>query len=1011
MIPSPIRSHPYRRRPADRDLPRTPGVELSRVAGVEHLSDPVGPELAGGGGRRRQLVGREAECATLAAAVSALVEGDGRIVEVAGEPGIGKTSLLDHVAGLARANGVQVLNGRAPAPGSDVPMAALVDALDPYLARAPQARLAEIRPDHADLLNNIFPSLRLSGARSLAPAGVPAAARQLRAVRLLLEVLAADRPLLITVDDLHNGDRATIDLLCHLLDAPPRTPLLLVVAHRRRQSPARLRLALDTAGQVTRVAVGPLAECHLDALTEVPLSAGRRGVLYDLSGGNPRYLSALLASALPAGPTSEHLELGAFPPDVESALAAELELLSTTARLVASAAAVLGPEPVDTGLLAEVGGIAAEQVPVAIDELVAADLLRPVPGGGCFAFRHRVVQHAAYLATDAGWRLAAHARALAALQGRRAAAAVQAPHLVRLAVPGDVAAVEALSEAAETVVDRAPDTAVRWLGAAIRLLPATAETAERRIALRVRLGRALGAAGHPRTARAVLHEALRMVDGHPSPARAGAILLCARLERQLGRRDEAAALLRAGLTPSDGARPGDRVALALALAGVELTSGRAGQARRWAAGALGAVRHAGAVPATVRAHALGLLAAASHLRGNRAARGETDRAAALLDATLDGDLREGPESAVWVGWSEILLDRFDSAVHHLSRAIDVSRGAGRYFPLLHLLCARILAYRCSGRLVEAAADCARALRLASRTQCRELHSVATTTAGLLDVWTGVGGTGCPPASAPPTLAPPVVGLPGTLALAAYAETRLALGDPSGCLAVASAAGLPDLEPWSQVGWYELFTRAALAGDDPAEAARWATRAGEVAGRLGQPSRSALAASAAARILALRDPAAAVVAAQGAAEALARARMPLDAAHAHVIAARALVAEGDPDRAGSALRLAEELFTRCGARLFARQANSERRRLLADAPTGARKSRRQPGHSALTKRETQVATLVSEGLTNRQVAARLFVTQKTVEMHLSHVFTKLGVTNRAALVRRVHLAGLPQAQSS
>jgi DNA-binding CsgD family transcriptional regulator len=63
-----------------------------------------------------------------------------------------------------------------------------------------------------------------------------------------------------------------------------------------------------------------------------------------------------------------------------------------------------------------------------------------------------------------------------------------------------------------------------------------------------------------------------------------------------------------------------------------------------------------------------------------------------------------------------------------------------------------------------------------------------------------------------------------------------------------------------------------------------------------------------------------------------------------------------------------------------------------------------GVAALTARELQVATLVTEGLTNRQVAAQLFVTVKTVEMHLSHVFAKLGVSNRAGLVREVALAG-------
>nr|MDT0658196.1 AAA family ATPase [Micromonospora sp. DSM 115978] len=994
--------------------PDPPGSDRSRPAPWfpdPSLPDLVPPPGSDPGGPRRPMVGRDRESSVLAAAMAALIGGAGRIVELAGEPGIGKSDLLERVAGLARERGITALAGRAPAPGSGMPMAALVNALDGYLAGLPPARLATIRPDHADLLNGVFSTLHLAAARSLAPAGTPYNARRLRAVRILLETLTAERPLLITLDDLHNSDQATIDLICHLLDAPPRTPLLLVLAHRRRQSPARLRLALDTAGHVTRLALGPLAECHIDALTTAPLSAGQRRVLYELSGGNPRYLWALLASALPHGPTSEHVELGALAPDVESALGAELELLSSTARLVTSAAAVLGPDPVDAALLAEVGGVAADRVPKAIDELVAADLLRPVAGTGCFAFRHRVVQHAAYLATDPGWRLTAHARALAALHHRGAAASARAPHVLCLAVPGDLAAVDVLSEAAASLLDRAPGTAVRWLGTGLRLLPTDAGTTERRIALSVRLGRALGAAGHPRAARAVLHEVLRLLSEQPSPTRTAALLLCAQLEGQLGRREEARALLRAGLaTPNDG-RPGDRAALALALGGVELTAGRVGKARRWAAAALGAARRAPLAMATtaVRAHALGLLAAASHLQGHSVASGETDQAAALLDATLDGELSERPESAVWVGWSEILLGRFGTAARHLSRAVDVSRGAGRYLPLLQLLCARMLAYRCSGRLADAAADCTEALRLASNTQCRELHYVADATARLLDAWTGKSCAGG--ATAHPGYEPPAAGWLATLALSAHAEARLAAGDVPGCLAAASAVDLSGLDRWSQIGWYEMLTRASLAAADQAGAAQWAGRAHEVAGRLGQPGRTALAASAGARVLALHDPTAAVTVARSAAAALAEAHMPLDAARAHVVTARALAAGGDRDRAGGQLRLAEDLFEQCGAGRFAREVNTERRRLLASGSFNARKPRHQAGPPTLTRRETQVASLVSEGLTNREVAARLFVTQKTVEMHLSRVFSKLGVTNRAALVRRFHLAGPPHAPSS
>ncbi len=325
--------------------------------------------------------------------------------------------------------------------------------------------------------------------------------------------------------------------------------------------------------------------------------------------------------------------------------------------------------------------------------------------------------------------------------------------------------------------------------------------------------------------------------------------------------------------------------------------------------------------------------------------------------------------------------RSDAAVHHLSRAIDVAPGARSYFSLLHLLCTRSLAHRCAGRLAEASADCAEVLRLASGTQFRELHVAAEAMGRLLTVWSGT--EEVEPAVVPYTPDLPASGWPGRLALSANAETLLALGDAAGCVAVAATAGLPELEPWAQVGWYELLTRATLAEGDPDAAAEWAQRAYQVAERLGRPGRSAP---------------------------QRRSRGP-DAAGRRAGPHRGretLVADGDPDRAVATLRLAEEIFDRCGAGLFTRQVNTERRRLLAG---GARRARRQGGSPTLTRRETQVAALVSEGLTNRQVAARLFVTQKTVEMHLSHVYAKMGVTNRAALVRHFHLGGLASAQSS
>ncbi|MBR7839656.1 hypothetical protein KDL01_40770, partial [Actinospica durhamensis] len=78
---------------------------------------------------------------------------------------------------------------------------------------------------------------------------------------------------------------------------------------------------------------------------------------------------------------------------------------------------------------------------------------------------------------------------------------------------------------------------------------------------------------------------------------------------------------------------------------------------------------------------------------------------------------------------------------------------------------------------------------------------------------------------------------------------------------------------------------------------------------------------------------------------------------------------------------------------------EMRYLTSRAPWG--KPRRTNESATLTRREHQVAALVCEGLTNRQIASRLFVTDKTVEMHLSKVFAKLNVANRVGVVRAFH----------
>src|SRR5262249_3185644 len=135
---------------------------------------------------------------------------------------------------------------------------------------------------------------------------------------------------------------------------------------------------------------------------------------------------------------------------------------------------------------------------------------------------------------------------------------------------------------------------------------------------------------------------------------------------------------------------------------------------------------------------------------------------------------------------------------------------------------------------------------------------------------------------------------------------------------------------------------------------------------------------------------------------------LDGARAALVNASALAARGDRDQASAQAQAAQSVFESCGAGPFARQAASLRRRIAARGSRG-RPARDNPAgppvRSGPTRREQQVASLVSQGLTNRRIAQRLHVTDKTIEMHLSNIFAKLGVSSRTETAAAVIRGGL------
>jgi DNA-binding NarL/FixJ family response regulator len=133
---------------------------------------------------------------------------------------------------------------------------------------------------------------------------------------------------------------------------------------------------------------------------------------------------------------------------------------------------------------------------------------------------------------------------------------------------------------------------------------------------------------------------------------------------------------------------------------------------------------------------------------------------------------------------------------------------------------------------------------------------------------------------------------------------------------------------------------------------------------------------------------------------------LQAAFARLALGRALVAAGDRPAAITVLREAEQDFGRCGSVRARDDARRELRKLGARAEPRGPAAAEDSGVGALTKREREIADLVTDRMTNREIAAELFLSDKTVESHIRNIFIKLGVSSRVEVARAIERETAP-----
>ncbi|ETK32545.1 helix-turn-helix transcriptional regulator [Microbispora sp. ATCC PTA-5024] len=945
---------------------------------------------------QKVLIGRSGELDQLLGVLDAAAGGLAGVALVGGDAGIGKTRLVGELCDLAQRRGIVTLIGQCAELGDALPYLPLADALRGAAADPgnPVGRAVEARP----VLQRLLPGGDPGHAD--ATAGALAQQRLFGTVLDMLAEVAADRPVLFVFEDLHWADRSTRDLLVFLTRMLQRERVCLVGTYRtddlHRRHPLRQVLAeLQRLPLVTGIELRPLGDDemteYLSVLSDTFATEETDGIavggLVERAGGNPFFAEELLAAA------EDHTRL---PGTLADLLLARVETLSDTARQVLRVAAVAGRR-VDHDLLRAASGLADLPLEEALREIVSRRLL--TTGRDGYAFRHALLQEAVYDDLLPGERTRLHTAFAELLAAEGGSPAELAHHY--LASHDLPAALRASVEAGRLAVELgAPAEAHRHFERALELWDKVpdAESLARDTRPRIALASAAAAADSGDYHRAVAQ--LRRLREHlDDPA------LLARTNERLayyladadGDREE---MTRAARDAVGLASESPLLARALATYARTLYYlYEVGEARATAARALEVARATGAPDAETSALvSLGLIEEET----GSAARAEEllARATVRLSGDLSIDLRARFNHA------RVQYERGElrAAAEIVEAGVELARETGLTWST-YGTDMRFLQYL----IHYADGDWDAAERLAAGFGVRVgTRAEATLSSFALFVEVGRGRPG-----ADERLrwisrfwSDDLVTY---MARAMAAELALWRGDPDTALEHVDAI-ISVLEPFdpgviriAATGLWALADagRSGERADDLLRRARWAAANGLSGPRaeLGPEGRAWLARAEAewhrAAGTAVPDVWRRCVEAFGSGfvyeEARSRWRL-----------AQALLEAGDRDEAHGEWRRALAVADTLGAEPL-RGALTELGRRARFTEPGDDAS---PGPlAALTGREREVLAHVAAGLPNREIGERLFISQKTVSVHVSNILAKLGVTSRGQAAAVAHQEGL------
>ena len=943
------------------------------------------------------MVGRERELEKLTAFSAAAGEGEGALLLLAGEAGVGKTRLAQ--AAIAAGN-LACLRGVAAERGSS-PYAPITAVLREYLRREPDG-LSGSAP-LAVHLRALLPEL------GPAPDGTDRETL-IEAVRSAFEAIAARQATVVFLDDLHWADAATLELLPSLAEAVEEWPLLVLAAYRSEEIPRghplrKLRTDLRRAGRLVELVVEPLDAAGTAGLAAQLLDGEPgptlRAALYDRTQGVPFFVEELAAALragarLVPGPDGLELEDGSsvpIPETLRDALRIRAGGLTDEGRATLEAASVIGVD-VELDLLAALGCDAG------LSEVLDRGLLNEVEPG-LAAFRHDLVREAMYADTRWPKRRSHHRELGTLLEGRGSPPDLAADHWLAAGEPERARPllIEAARRSCEVHAYRDAASAARTV---LKIWP-EGQDEPGRLAVLEELGRCAQLCGEFSEAGRALEEVAADLDSGRDAKRLADVKrrLAAVYELEGVPRKAAAARFEAA-DAFEAAGFHAEAAGELLLVSEVVWSDDVVATERLIDRALQAARRAKRSDLESQC-----LSSKGFLVGRS---GRREEGVALirtaLSLALDGNHVEPAVTAYWAlgatanDWADYPAAEslFDEAIVYC-RANDLSED--EHFCIGCLIV--VLGH--SGDWTRAEQLARDLLEVPSIPGGSRAHAVLTV--GLIAAARGA-----------------------TKRARRLLDQSLALSNDIGLeqSAQESAFGLAlvdELEGAESPRWQELVTmpvkrQSSSRARGLRMAATFGARRGDTklvyqcadsiatwASRFTSADSLAALAHVLGEVALLEgEPASASEQFGQALERLAEIEAPFERALTQARAGTALIAAGERELGVERLTSAYRTFRKLKARPFANRtaADLEVTGEQVDTRLG-RRAARELEHGGLTRRELEILRLVAVGRTNREIAHQLFLSRRTVDMHVRNMLAKLGCRSRTEATTRAHELGL------